>query len=154
MITCPRGGHRLGQMAGRTHHEASSCLGPGLRYRVARSRTERSGQGTTRKAWSILPKHWIRGHREAVEDGCGDGIDSAQWCGHHRILSRSSTPTKMRRGMTMPIRRYAKIPRTTTERQADDRVQRLFEQGSFLKVDEAVEREAIEHVQAPTPGAT
>ncbi len=48
----------------------------------------------------------------------------------------------------MPIRRYRKDPRTPTERAADESARRLFEHGGFVGVDEATEREAIEHVQS------
>jgi DNA-binding XRE family transcriptional regulator len=48
----------------------------------------------------------------------------------------------------MPIRRYRKDPRTATEHAADESVRRLFERGGFLRVDRALEREAIAHVQS------
>jgi DNA-binding XRE family transcriptional regulator len=47
----------------------------------------------------------------------------------------------------MPVRRYRKDPREAAERRADENVLQLFNRGKFLKVDPAVEREAVEHVQ-------
>lgn len=47
----------------------------------------------------------------------------------------------------MPVRRYRKDPRGGAERRADERVLQLFERGNFLKVDAAMEREAVVHVQ-------
>jgi len=47
----------------------------------------------------------------------------------------------------MPVRRYRKDPRGTAERRVDARVLQLFERGDFLKVDAAIERDAVDHVQ-------
>jgi len=47
----------------------------------------------------------------------------------------------------MPVRHLRKDPRTLAERQADNAVRRLFEQGHILGVDANVERDAIAHVQ-------
>lgn len=48
----------------------------------------------------------------------------------------------------MPIRRYRKDPRTAAERRADESALRSFEQGNFLRVEPAREREAIDYVQS------
>jgi len=48
----------------------------------------------------------------------------------------------------MPIRRYRKDPRTVAERESDNEVLELFEQGDFLGVDPTAEREAIDQVQS------
>jgi len=48
----------------------------------------------------------------------------------------------------MPVRHYRKDPRSAEQQRADERVLRLFERGSFLKVDPAVERAAADHVQS------
>jgi DNA-binding XRE family transcriptional regulator len=74
---------------------------------------------------------------EAGNDGLAD----------YGILSRPSPCPFMKRGVTMPVRRYRKDPRSTEERHADESVLRLFEQGDFLQVEPALEREAIEYVQ-------
>lgn len=47
----------------------------------------------------------------------------------------------------MPVRRYRKDPRSAEQRRADESALRLFEQGDFLRVEPALEREAIEYVQ-------
>src|SRR2546425_11741154 len=48
----------------------------------------------------------------------------------------------------MPIRHYRKDPRGTVEQRADEVVLQLFERGDFLKVDPAIEREAVARVQS------
>ena len=47
----------------------------------------------------------------------------------------------------MTVRRYRTDPRGPAERAADQEVLRRFEANDFLQVDQAAEREAIEHVQ-------
>jgi DNA-binding XRE family transcriptional regulator len=47
----------------------------------------------------------------------------------------------------MSIQRYRKDPRSTSEKRADASALRLFEQGEFLGVDAAKEREAIDDVR-------
>jgi len=47
----------------------------------------------------------------------------------------------------MPVRRYRKDPRSAEERRADESALRRFEQGDFLQVDPALERQAIDYVQ-------
>jgi DNA-binding transcriptional regulator YiaG len=50
--------------------------------------------------------------------------------------------------VNVPIRRYRKDPRTTAERNADEKVLQRFERGDFLKIDPAIEQEAAERVQS------
>jgi DNA-binding XRE family transcriptional regulator len=47
----------------------------------------------------------------------------------------------------MPVRRYRKDPRNAKEQDADESALRLFEEGKFLQVEPALEREAIDYVQ-------
>lgn len=52
----------------------------------------------------------------------------------------------------MPVRRYRKDPRSAKQRRADESALRLFEQGEFLQVEPAREREAIDYVQRRQAG--
>lgn len=137
----------MGRLAGQAHHRAPWRFIEGLRCGVARPGAQGLGGAASRGAWPLLREHWECGARKTSQDGVAMADSRLDGLADHGILSPSPAEAASEEWWVMPVRHYRKDPRTLAERRADDSVRGRFEQGRFLEVDAAVERDAIAHVQ-------